>query len=197
MTTPSTDPTPPADPAPAPVVLETERLLLRPPVAADIDAVFAACQDPDIQRWTVVPSPYTRADAVFFVERLAVEGWREARNPVWCVVEKATGTLVGTQGLSARRPGSAEVGFWATAASRGRGYAVEALREVCRWALQEQGLRRLEWVAYVGNEPSLAVARKAGFTLEGTLRSFGERRGEFLDAWMGSLLATDLEQQRD
>ncbi|MGW5696666.1 helix-turn-helix domain-containing protein, partial [Streptomyces asiaticus] len=30
---------------------------------ADTDAVFAACQDPDIQRWTSVPSPYERAHA--------------------------------------------------------------------------------------------------------------------------------------
>lgn len=176
-----------------PVVLETERLLLRAPLPEDVDAVHRACQDEAIQRWTVVPSPYTREDAEFFVHKLAPEGRQSGAQLIWCVLEKETGTLVGTQGLAARGPGSAEVGFWASAEARGRGYTVEALRAVSRFAFAERAIRRLEWVAYVGNEPSLAVARRAGFTLEGTLRSFAPQRGVYRDAWMGSLLPADLE----
>ncbi|WP_232247637.1 GNAT family N-acetyltransferase [Kitasatospora azatica] len=181
-----------SEPILEPVTLETDRLILRAPVPADIDAIFAACQDEEIQRWTVVPSPYRRADAEFFVDRLATEGWATGRNPIWCVVEKQTGALVGTQSLAARGPGAAEVGYWTAAEARGRGYGLEALHAVCRWGVAERDLRRLEWVAYVGNEPSLALARKAGFTLEGTLRSYAAQRGAYLDAWMGSLLASEL-----
>ncbi len=32
-------------------------LVLRPATPADADAVTAACQDPEIARWTSVPSP--------------------------------------------------------------------------------------------------------------------------------------------
>lgn len=182
------------DTTPPPGTLETERLLLRPPRPEDAPAIFEACQDPEIQRWTVVPSPYRREDAEFYVHKLAVDGWAGGRNPVWCVFEKATGTLVGTQGLSHRGPGRAEIGYWATAASRGRGFTLEAIRAVCRWGLAERGLRRIEWTAYVGNEPSRALALKAGFTMEGILRSYGEQRGEFHDVWMGSLLAGEQER---
>ncbi|MFI9273575.1 GNAT family N-acetyltransferase [Kitasatospora sp. NPDC052896] len=175
-----------------PVVLETEHLLLRAPLPEDVDAVNLACQDEAIQRWTVVPSPYHRTDAEFFVRQLAPEGWRTGRNPIWCVLEKETGALVGTQGLAARGPGVAEVGFWTAAEARGRGHTVEALLAVARWAFAEWRIRRLEWVAYVGNEPSRAVARRAGFTMEGTLRSYGAQRGRYLDCWMGSLLPADL-----
>ena len=38
-------------------------LVLRPKRPEDADALTAACQDPEIPRWTFVPSPYTRADA--------------------------------------------------------------------------------------------------------------------------------------
>ena len=39
--------------------VRTERLLLRPPVDADVDAITRACQDPDNQRWlSTLPSPY-------------------------------------------------------------------------------------------------------------------------------------------
>ncbi|MDH6110775.1 RimJ/RimL family protein N-acetyltransferase [Kitasatospora sp. MAP12-15] len=173
-------------------VLETERLLLRAPEPADVDAIDRACQDEAIQRWTVVPSPYRREDAEFFVHQLAPDGLRTGGNLIWCVLEKETGTLVGTQALTARGPGAAEVGFWATEESRGRGYTVEALLAVARWAFTERELRRLEWVAFVGNEPSLALARRAGFTIEGTLRSYAAQRGEYQDAWIGSLLPADL-----
>ena len=40
-----------------PVTLTTERLVLRPFEPADADAVHAACQDPEIPRWTDVPVP--------------------------------------------------------------------------------------------------------------------------------------------
>ncbi len=176
------------------VTLETDRLLLRAPVPGDIDAIELACQDPEIQRWTVVPSPYRREDAEFFVERLAPEGWRTGADLIWCVLEKETGELVGSQALVDRGPGAAEVGYWTAEKARGRGYTVEALRAVSRFAFAERAVRRLQWVAYVGNEPSLAVARRAGFTLEGTLRSFAPQRGVFRDAWIGSLLPADLEK---
>ncbi|WP_245985243.1 GNAT family N-acetyltransferase [Streptomyces tateyamensis] len=175
-----------------PAVLETDRLLLRPPGPADVAPIFEICQDPEIQRWTVVPSPYRQADAEFFVHTLAADGWRTGRYPSWCVIEKATGALVGTQSLAHRGPGSAEVGYWAAPAARGKGFTIEALRAVCRWGVAERGLRRLEWTAYVGNEPSRALARRAGFTMEGTLRSYAAQRGQWRDVWMGSLLAEEV-----
>mgnify|MGYP000529409413 FL=1 len=49
------------------VTLQTARLILRAPVDGDVDAIFSACQDPDIQRFTTIPVPYTRADAEHFV----------------------------------------------------------------------------------------------------------------------------------
>ncbi|WP_405360013.1 GNAT family N-acetyltransferase [Kitasatospora sp. NBC_00085] len=179
---------------PAPVTLGTERLILRPPQQSDVDAIFEACQDAEIQRWTVVPSPYRREDAEYFVNDLAANGWRTGDNLIWCVLERETGALVGTQGLVScpGRPGAAEVGWWAAKEFRGRGYTAEAAREVARYGLTELGLRRLEWVAYVGNEGSRAIAEKVGFRFEGTLRSFAEQRGEFRDSWVAGLLATDL-----
>ena len=43
-------------------VVRTERLVLRPYRPADVEAVLAACQDPETQRWLPdLPQPYTRA----------------------------------------------------------------------------------------------------------------------------------------
>ncbi len=55
--------------------IRTERLLLRPPTERDVDAITRACQDPYNQRWlSLLPSPYTREDAVAFVHGIAARG---------------------------------------------------------------------------------------------------------------------------
>ena len=44
--------------------LTTKRLQLRPPVASDATAITAILNDFEISKWlSVVPFPYTRADA--------------------------------------------------------------------------------------------------------------------------------------
>jgi Acetyltransferase (GNAT) domain len=53
------------------------RLALRPPRLDDIPAITAACQDPEIPRWTRVPSPYTEEHARQWLEA-EFEGVRAA-----------------------------------------------------------------------------------------------------------------------
>ena len=54
-----------------PVTLRTARLELRTPTNENAAAIAEACQDPEIPRWTVVPSPYSLEDAQQFVELVA------------------------------------------------------------------------------------------------------------------------------
>jgi RimJ/RimL family protein N-acetyltransferase len=80
--------------------LRTARLLLRPPRPDDEEAVFLACQAPEVLRWTVsLPDPYTRADARVWVRGIA-PGERAEGRGLPCVVE-ADGALVGSAGLTA------------------------------------------------------------------------------------------------
>jgi RimJ/RimL family protein N-acetyltransferase len=53
----------------------------------------------------------------------------------------------------------------------GPGVATRATAELARWALDGLELHRLELMHSIANPPSCRVADKAGFTLEGTLRS--------------------------
>lgn len=175
-----------------PVTLTTDRLVLRAPIASDVDAITEACQDPDIQRWTTVPSPYARTDAEEFV-RLVGGWWAEGSETVWAL--RADDELVGMIGLHriATRDagGSAEIGFWMTTAARGRGYVVEAATRVVDWGFQELGLARIEWRAVAGNVPSARTARALGFRYEGLLRqafASGDRRE---DSWVAGLLRDD------
>ena len=41
--------------------------------ALSVDALTAACQDPEIPRWTLVPVPYRRADALSWIAATELE----------------------------------------------------------------------------------------------------------------------------
>ncbi len=179
------------------VMLTTGRLVLTAPTQADIDAIYRICQDEAIQRWTTVPSPYEWEHAREFVERHVPQGARSGTDVALGVYHATSGALVGMIGLhgitapDSKYGAMAEVGYWTAPEARGRGYTVEAVRAICRWGFAQLGLQRIEWVAYDGNEGSRAVAVKAGFTIEGKLRSRFLQRGVRQDGWIGSLLPGD------
>ncbi|MFJ1974569.1 GNAT family N-acetyltransferase [Streptomyces sp. NPDC087903] len=175
-----------------PVTLSTARLHLRPVGPHDTDSVYAAAQDPDIQRWTSIPSPYLHEHARGFTEQLVPLGWAKDSMFTFGVFLPGPGDLVGVLSLTTRSPGTSEIGFWATKEHRGNGYTTEAVAAASRWAFTDLRTDRVEWRAEVGNEPSRAVAERAGFAFEGTLRSAIVHAGVRRDCWVGSLLPSDL-----
>jgi RimJ/RimL family protein N-acetyltransferase len=172
-------------------------LRLRVPVSDDVPAITAACQDPDIQRWTRIPSPYREADARSFVE--LAQGGVERGGSVHLLVVPAGhegepgGALLGAVGVGIDPADfSGEFGYWLTPSARGRGVATRAGRLLCRFALEGVGLGYLGLVAASHNAASNAVARRLGFTHEGTLRDAmidgpsGDRSAPRCDAnWWG------------
>ncbi|MFB7456726.1 MULTISPECIES: GNAT family N-acetyltransferase [unclassified Streptomyces] len=177
-----------------PVTLTTDRLLLRTLLPGDSDAVYAAAQDPDIQRWlSQLPSPYLPEHARSFTEDMVPVGWANGSMFTFGLfLAGPSGDLVGTLGMTMRSLGEAEIGYWATKEHRGNGYVTEASLAVARWAFTQLAVDRLEWRAEVGNHASRAVAERVGFTVEGILRSGLNNKGVRRDCWVGSLLPSDL-----
>ncbi|WP_435179311.1 GNAT family N-acetyltransferase [Actinacidiphila sp. bgisy145] len=177
-------------------VLTTKRLVLRALEPRDGDALYAACQDPEISRWTTVPAPYPRGHADHFIDVVCADGWRDDTMYNFGVFTRDDGTLVSSMGLVrlqrlAAPQRTAELGYWTARDQRGKGYTVEAARAVCSWAFEALGVERVEWFAEAGNEASRAVALKLGFVIEGTVRAMVVRDGTRRDAWSGSLLPSD------
>lgn len=174
-----------------PVTLTTGRLLLRTVGPQDTDAVYAAAQDPDIQRWTTIPSPYLPEHAQSFTEQLVPEGWANGSMFTFGLF-LPDGQLAGMLAITMRSLGVGEVGFWGTKEHRGNGYVTEATVAVSHWAFTRLSVDRVEWRAEVGNTASRAVAERAGFIMEGTLRSAINHGGVRRDCWGASLLPSDL-----
>ena len=89
---------------------------------------------------------------------------------------EADGELVGTAGLIFG-PGrlGPEIGYSVAPWARGNRYAAEAARALADWALG-RGSPRVHLYTDVLNTASQAVARRAGFTKEGVVRSCLEYR---------------------
>jgi RimJ/RimL family protein N-acetyltransferase len=152
-----------------PPTLRDGDLVLRPKRPDDVDAITAACQDPEIPRWTFVPSPYTRADAEAYLARSAEE--EAAGKCVNLLAVDAQDRLLGSFSLMEldHEPGYGEIGYWVSAEARGRGVATRAVRLLADWARAELGLTKIDILPHKDNAPSRRVAEKAGFRDTGDL----------------------------
>ncbi len=71
--------------------------------------------------------------------------------------------------------------------ARARGYATRAAILLTRW-LFDVGAARVFLTIVAGNEVSVAVARRAGFVYEGTMRAHGVWQGKRCDVmWFAAL----------
>lgn len=175
-----------------PVTLRTARLELRMPTALDAEAITDACQDPEIPRWTVVPSPYSIEDAQHFIGLVAKQ-WADGEECTWAIRrdEKLIG-MIGLHDITGNAAGGqAEIGYWIARDARGEGFVTEAAGAIIDWGFSELGLARIEWRAVAGNIASARTARSLGFRYEGTLRQGHSSPRGRADAWVAGLLRTD------
>lgn len=179
---------------PARTELTDGSLRLRPWRLEDVPRVAEICRDPEISRWTRVPSPYTEEHARSWIEQTIRDWDRREGESAFAVTDG--GEVVGAIGLRLfedEYTARGSIGYWVAADARGRGVATDALRIVSRWALRQLGLPRVELVTDPENRASQRVAEKAGFRQEGLLRGYVRMRDGQRDCVMFSLLATELE----
>ncbi len=172
--------------------LSDGRVRLRRWRESDVPDLVEACRDPEIPRWTVVPSPYSEVDARAFV---AGQNERLSRGEAapFAVVDAEEGDFLGSieVTLPDRRSGRGEIGYWVAAAARRQGVALRAVAILSEWALGELALERLELLVEPENLPSQGVAEAAGYTREGVLRSYRPMKGRRPDFVVYSLLPSD------
>jgi RimJ/RimL family protein N-acetyltransferase len=145
------------------LVLKTDRLILRPQIASDIDAIEAGPADFEVARFlTVVPFPYTRKDAEDWVARLTPP---TAERAIFSIELPDIGML-GTITLFD------ELGYWLAQAYWGHGYMTEAARAVLAWHFDNTVAGDVLSGAHKGNDRSLAVQRKLGFVEIGEMTRY-------------------------
>lgn len=170
-------------------IIGFDRGRLRPPGEADLGDIRDACNDVDIRAWLPLPVPYTLEDARQFVEYTAAQ--LESGRGIERAVE-SQGRLSGMIGLMETnwKVGTTVAGYWLAPWGRGRGLMTSALSVMTQWAF-DQGLHRVEVRIAQTNLPSLGVALRSGFRIEGVSRA-SQRIGDALvDMVILSRLASD------
>lgn len=144
------------------MILETERLTLRPWEDADAEECYRYAKDPRV-------GPAAGWPAHTDVE-VSLRAIREilAVPETYAIVWRETGLPIGSIGLHfhsdlAERDDEAELGYWLGVPWWGRGIVPEAAREILRHAFEDLGLSRV-WCGYFeGNHKSKRVQEKMGF----------------------------------
>ncbi|MFD0144523.1 MULTISPECIES: GNAT family N-acetyltransferase [unclassified Streptomyces] len=98
------------------------------------------------------------------------------------------GEILGRFNLVDVADGGAELGYRVAEKAAGRGHATRGVREVCRLAAEEYGLRRLSATAALDNVPSRAVLARVGFGAVGGVTLDGGLRGIAYELDLGALV---------
>ena len=147
----------------APLRIDTDRLVLAPPAAADAVAIFERyAADADVTRYVGWPRHRSLADTESFLA-FSAESWACAGAGPDLIRSRLDGQLLGGTGLQVAGPGLAMTGYVLAKDAWGLGYATEALRAMIDVA-PAIGVTRLYALCHPDHRPSWHVLEKCGFT---------------------------------
>lgn len=140
--------------------LETERLILRPPEAADFAPWCAMHADADVMRYLggVQGPEVTWRGLCTLTGAWTIEGFS-----MFSIIEKATGEWIGRLGPWRPKgwPGT-EVGWALVRAAWGKGYAAEGATAAMDYAFKTLGWTEVIHNILPGNTASVRVAERLG-----------------------------------
>jgi RimJ/RimL family protein N-acetyltransferase len=177
-------------------LIRTERLVLRcpsPELAALRQVAVAASREALLPWFSwAKEEPRPMAEHVQLLRRLRGR-FDLDEDRFHAVLDADERELLGEVVLLKRAgEGARELGYWVGTPHAGKGLATEMVSALVRLAFEVDGLKRLDIQVSVANAPSAAVARKLGFTLEGTLRQRPRQDGgPPEDTWLFTLLASE------
>jgi RimJ/RimL family protein N-acetyltransferase len=149
-------------------ILESERLILRPPRPADISAIAVWLGDYDVAKMTSrVPYPYGEADAEAFVAA--------GEKNRFVIQHKKDGVFLGMIGLHTEDGN--EFGYWLGKPFWGLGYATEAARRLALYAFEDLD-QACVWAGWFHDNPASGhVLAKLGARHKGSKLRESRARG--------------------
>jgi ribosomal-protein-alanine N-acetyltransferase len=139
--------------------------------------------------------PYTEFDADRWISAVTSETLPHSHRRIWAI-RGACGELIGAFGLSEiKTDDRATCGYWLAKPFWGQGIMTQVVRRMTTFAFMEYHLRRLQACVFSINQASARVLTKAGFRLEGILRSRSMSNGQPVDDLIFGLLKDELPEE--
>lgn len=180
------------------LVLETPRLIARPPMLDDFQAWARLRREsrsflqPREPTWPA--DDLTNAAFRQRIRRYHAEINDDSAYPFF-IFDAAGRQLLGGLNLTNVRRGAASaasLGYWMGEAFAGRGIMTEAVKLVAGFAFSSLAVNRLEAACLPDNQASVRVLEKAGFQQEGQARAYLAINGVWRDHLLFALLAGDM-----
>ena len=171
---------------------ETARLLLRPLLGSDEDAVFTLLSDERVVRHMLFPL-FTRDRAHTFVARMQQPpAAGQPSQVVLGIAPRPDGEIVGLCGLVLKPElEEGEVWYLLRPDHWGRGLVTEAVRALVDHGFRALMLHRI-WASCLPENPASArVLEKLGFRREGLLRQNLRIHGQWRDSYLHAVLAAE------
>jgi len=159
-----------------PTRIDTPRLILRAPMRGDVPAIAALADNKNIaEKLARLPSPYTRADAIAFVE---IFSQRADERPF--AITSDHGEFLGVVGFTYAMGEHPELGYWLGEPHWGKGIMTEAVKALLETAFATGLYPVVRARALRTNEGSIRVLEKAGFKNvgKGTMDRVGAAKGQ-------------------
>ena len=134
-----------------------------------------------------LPYPYTPADGETYIRSMLAADEDKTFAFAITVDDRAIGSI----GVFRRENihfRTAELGYYIGEPYWGKGYATSAVKQVCRYVFDHTDILRIFAEPFARNAASCRVLKKAGFQLEGTLRSNAAKNGAVLDMKLYALV---------
>ena len=153
------------------------------------NSLAESANDVRIVRWLNdgFPHPYTLQNAEQFIANALSEG---AYHRAIISDGKVIGGISAVQKCGAMRF-CADLGYWLAPDFWSRGIMTAAVGLFCREIFSSTDINRIEAVVFVPNAASCRVLEKCGFRKEGVLRQSVFKNGQFYDAAVYGLLASE------
>jgi RimJ/RimL family protein N-acetyltransferase len=141
--------------------IETERLRLRPVQPDDLDELVRLHEDPAVAGFIGTPSREWLSERIEWSQ----EEWSERGHGLLAILDRRSGAFLGRTGLKYwPQFGETELGWVLQPEGRGRGVATEAAAAILESAAGRLDLPYVTAMIRPDNEPSIAVARRLGFS---------------------------------
>ncbi len=181
--------------AAVPDMLETGRLVLRRPVAADVPAIARLANDPTIAAQTAgIRYPYAPIDGHRFVNLVAPPRSERDIGAYLIALRSNPAVVVGCAGVHLKPATGYELGYWVARRFRGKGYATEASRALLRIAFGNMQADQVFISCRVGNAASEKVIRRLGAQFVRRGHCFSRRWGRKMPVWDFVLSRRDWER---
>jgi [ribosomal protein S5]-alanine N-acetyltransferase len=173
-------------------VIDLGDYILREKTDADILDFFTYYSDPEVNKHILCDIPRNEEEA-----RRELYYWRNIfylnDGIYFAIARKDTNQLIGSIGLTSQNNyhRRIEISYDLAKEYWRQGISSKAIKEVARYGFEILQMNRIEAFTATGNIASKNLLIKNGFELEGTLRQHRYHKGNYVDAYVFSLLRGD------